>query len=67
MVKTVKVVKMVKMIKVVKMVKKPSARAGHSGDVGSIPKSGRCPREGIVTHSSIPTSKIPWTEDFGRL
>ena len=49
------------------VLKKPSAKAGHSGDVGSIPRSGRCPREGIVTHSNILAWKISWTEDSGRL
>ena len=32
-------------------------------DVGSIPESGRSPRVGNATHSSILAWKIQWTED----
>ena len=32
----------------------------NAGDTGSIPGSGRSPEEGIATHSSILTWKIPW-------
>ena len=36
-------------------------------DLGSIPGSGRSPREGNGSHSSILAWKIPWTEEPGRL
>ena len=39
----------------------------NAGDPGSIPGSGRSPREGNATHSSIPAWRIPWTEEPGRL
>ena len=38
-----------------------------SGDLGLIPGSGRSPREGIATHSSILAWEIPWTEEPGEL
>ena len=34
---------------------------------GSIPRSGRSPEEGMVTHSSVLVWKIPWTEEPGGL
>ena len=36
-------------------------------DVGSIPRSGRPPREGNGNHSSISVWEIPWTEEPGGL
>ena len=46
------------------MVKNPPA---YIGDVGSIPVSGRSPRGGNATHSSILAWEIPWTEEPDRL
>ena len=57
------------------MVKNPPANAGDVRDTGSIPVSG-CGsilgqedplKEGMATHSSILTWRIPWTEESGRL
>ena len=39
----------------------------NAGDLGFIPGSGRSPGEVMVTHSSILTWRIPWTEEPGRL
>ena len=39
----------------------------NSGDVGSIPESGRSPGEGKATHSSILAWRIPWTKEPGGL
>ena len=44
------------------MVKNPPAKAGDSGDLGLIPRLGRSPGEGMVTHSSILAWEIPRTE-----
>ena len=41
--------------------------ASNAGDLGSISGSGRSLEEGMATHSSILTWRIPWTEDPGRL
>ena len=41
--------------------------ACQAGDLGLIPGSGRSPREGLVTHSSILVWRIPWTEEPGGL
>ena len=41
--------------------------ACKAGDPGSIPGSGRSPEEGMATHSSILTWRIPWTEEPGGL
>ena len=41
------------------------ASAVGSGDLGSIPGSGRTPGGGNGTHSSILPWKIPWTEEPG--
>ena len=52
------------------VLKNPPANAGDSGDVGSIPESGRCPGigNGIGNNrSSILAWKIPWTEEPGGL
>ena len=38
-----------------------------AGDLGSIPRSGRCPGEGNGNHSSILAWRIPWTEEPGEL
>ena len=40
-------------------VKTPPANAGGVGDMSSIP--------GLATHSSMPSWKIPWTEEPGEL
>ena len=37
------------------------------GDVGSIPRSGRSPGEGMATHSSILAWETSWTEETVRL
>ena len=37
--------------------------AYNAGDLGSIPGSGRTPREENATHSSILVWRIPWTEE----
>ena len=37
------------------------------GDVGLFPESGRAPREGMETHSSILAWEIPGTEEPGGL
>ena len=47
--------------------KNPPASAVGSGDLGSIPGSGRTPGGGNGTHSSILAWKIPWTEESGGL
>ena len=39
----------------------------NAGDMGSIPGLGRSAGEGNVTHCSILTWRIPWTEEPGRL
>ena len=44
------------------VVKNPPANAG---DVSSIPELGRSPEEGVITHSSLPAWRIPWTEEPG--
>ena len=43
------------------------ANAGDVRNVGSISGSGRSLEEGMATHSSILTWRIPWMEDPGRL
>ena len=37
----------------------------NAGDFGFIPGSGRCPGEGMATHSSILAWEVPWTEPGG--
>ena len=37
------------------------------GDVGSIPRSGRSPGEGMATHSSVLAWETSWTEEPVRL
>ena len=49
------------------MVKSLPANAGDKRDVGSIPGSGDPMEEGMATHSSILTWRIPWTEEPGGL
>ena len=41
--------------------------ACNAGDPGSTPGSGRSPGEEMANHSSIPSWKIPWTEETGGL
>jgi len=52
---------------VVLVVKNPSANTGNARD--SVPSLGREDplEEGMATHSSILTWKIPWTEVPGRI
>ena len=48
--------------------KEYACNAVDTGDVGSIPGSGRYPlEEGMAIHSSIVARKIPWAEEPGRL
>ena len=57
------------------MVKNPLANARDIREVGSIPLLGGYPprgwgyplKEGMATHSSILTWRIPWTEESGGL
>ena len=49
------------------VVKNLPTSAEDKGDMGSIPGSGILPREATVSHSSIFTWRIPWTEGSGRL
>ena len=49
------------------MVKSLPANAGDKRDMGSIPGSGDPMEEGMATHSSILTWRIPWTEEPGGL
>ena len=41
--------------------------AGDIRDVSLIPSSRRSLEEGLTTHSSILTWRIPWTEETDRL
>ena len=41
--------------------------ACNAGDLGSILGLGKPLEKGMATHSSIPTWKIPWTEEPGGL
>ena len=45
------------------MVKNPPAYAGDARDLGSIPGSGRSPRDGISNPHHILAWKIPGTEE----
>ena len=47
--------------------KNPPANAEGAGEVGLIPGSGRSPRVGNGTHSSILAWRIPHTEEPGGL
>ena len=49
------------------VVKNTPANVGDVRDTGSIPGLGRCPGEGMATHSSILAWQIPWTEEPGGL
>ena len=49
------------------MAKNPTTNAGDSGNICSIPGSGRSPEEEMAPHSSILAWKIPRTEEPGRL
>ena len=49
------------------VVNNPPANAGDARDVGSISGSGRPPRVGNGTHSSILAWRIPWTEEPGEI
>ena len=49
------------------MVKNQPANARASGDIGSIPESGRSPGGVMATHYSILAWRIPWTEESGRV
>ena len=37
--------------------------AYNAGDLGSVPGLAKPLEKGMATHSSIPTWKIPWTEE----
>ena len=49
------------------VVKNPPANAGGTRDVGSIPGSGRSPREGNSNPLQYSLWEIPWTEEPGGL
>ena len=49
------------------VVKNPPDNVGHTGDVCSIPGSGRSLEKEMATHSSILAWEIPWTEEPDRL
>ena len=44
-----------------------ACNAGETGDIGSVPGSGRYLEEGMATHSSIPALGSLWTEEPGGL
>ena len=48
------------------VVKTLLVNAGDARDLGSIPGSGRSPREGNGNPLHILARKIPWTEEPGR-
>ena len=47
--------------------KESTCKAGDTGDMGSIPGSGRSLEEGTATHSSTLAWRVPWTEEPGGL
>ena len=47
--------------------KETACNAEDAGDMGSAPGLGRCPGEGMATHSSILAWEIPWTGKPGWL
>ena len=47
--------------------KESASNAGNTGDVGSIPGSGRSMEEGMATQSSILAWSIWWTESLKKL
>ena len=49
------------------VVKNPPANLGDTGDVGSIPESGRSPGEGNGNPLQCSCLENPWTEKPGRL
>ena len=49
------------------VVKNPPTNAGDARDMNLISGSGRAPGGGKVTHSSILSWEIPWTEEPGGL
>ena len=49
------------------VVKNLPVNVGDTGDVDSVPGSGRSLEEGMATHSSILAWRTPWTEELGRL
>ena len=49
------------------VVKNAPATADDTGDPGSIPGSGRPPRAGMATHSSVLAWRIQQTEERDRL
>ena len=49
------------------IVKNLPISAGETGDVGSIPRSGRSPGKGNGNPSQYSCWKVPWTEEPGRL
>ena len=49
------------------VVKNPPANAGDERDAGLIPGPGRSLEEGMATHSSILSWRIPQTEEPGGL
>ena len=49
------------------VIKNPSANARETGHTGSIPGSGRSPREGNGSPHCILAWEIPWTEAPGGL
>ena len=49
------------------VVRNPPASAGDTQDTGSIPGPGRCPEEGVATHSRVLAWRSPWTEEPGEL
>ena len=52
----------------VEVVKNLAADTGDTREAGLIPGSGRpLSEKEIANHSSIPTWKIPWTEEPGEL
>ena len=51
------------MLVVQKVIKNSPANAGNIRDLGSIPRWGRSPEEGMATYSSILAWRIPPTEE----
>ena len=49
------------------MEKNLPANAGDTGDLVSIPGSGRSPDKEMATCSNILAWELPWTEEPGRL
>ena len=49
------------------VVKNLPVNGGDTGDVDSVPGSGRSLEEGMATHSSILAWRIPWIDESGGL